>query len=189
MASASAGVGSALPDQTGNSGYGLTTDGTVASWTPVSAGGVTSLAAVGSTPSANGGSIAAQVLTLQPADATHPGLVTTGTQTFAGAKTLSSAPTAPGINGSGTSTATGFVIDTPSIGSGKIFALQKNGFEVMSLASGGDLTCYASIAAGGSGVYTALMTMSGSPSQIKMNSPNGTQFTLTVSNAGALVIT
>ncbi len=49
------------------------------------------LAAVGSTPNANAASIAAdQTLNLQPADATNPGVVTTGTQTFAGAKTFSS---------------------------------------------------------------------------------------------------
>ncbi len=48
------------------------------------------LAAVGSSPNANGATLAAQVLNLQPADATNPGVVTTGTQTFAGLKTLSS---------------------------------------------------------------------------------------------------
>ncbi len=46
------------------------------------------LAAVGSSPSANGASLSGQVLTLQPADATHPGLVTILTQSFAGAKTF-----------------------------------------------------------------------------------------------------
>lgn len=56
--------------------------------TGVNTGDVT-LTAVGSSPSANGASLSGQVLTLQPADATHPGLVTTGTQTFAGDKTLS----------------------------------------------------------------------------------------------------
>ncbi len=47
------------------------------------------LANVGSTPADAGASLAVQVLTLQPADATHPGVVTTGTQTIAGAKTFS----------------------------------------------------------------------------------------------------
>lgn len=51
--------------------------------------GDVTLAAVGSSPSANGASLSGQVLTLQPADATHPGLVTTGSQTFAGSKTFS----------------------------------------------------------------------------------------------------
>lgn len=51
--------------------------------------GDVTLAAFGSTPSANGASLSGQVLTLQPADATHPGGITTGSQTIAGNKTLS----------------------------------------------------------------------------------------------------
>lgn len=51
-----------------------------------------SFAAVGSSPNANGGGISAGVITLQPADGTNPGLVTTGAQTIAGVKTFSSAP-------------------------------------------------------------------------------------------------
>lgn len=47
------------------------------------------LGAVGSTPNANGASLAGQVLTLQPADASSPGVVTTAAQTFAGVKTFS----------------------------------------------------------------------------------------------------
>lgn len=47
------------------------------------------LTSVGSTPNANGASIDAnQNLNLQPADATHPGVISTGTQSIAGAKTL-----------------------------------------------------------------------------------------------------
>jgi hypothetical protein len=52
-------------------------------------GGVDTMGAFGSTPNANGGSIAGTTLTLQPADATNPGGVTTGAQTFAGVKTFS----------------------------------------------------------------------------------------------------
>lgn len=52
--------------------------------------GNVTLTAVGAAPSANGATLSGQALTLQPADATHPGLVTTGTQTFAGSKTFSS---------------------------------------------------------------------------------------------------
>lgn len=48
------------------------------------------LASVGSSPANAGASLAAQVLTLQPADATHGGVVSTTTQTMAGAKTFSS---------------------------------------------------------------------------------------------------
>lgn len=54
--------------------------------------GDVTLAAVGSTPAAAGASLSAQVLTLQPADGSQPGVVTTAAQTFAGIKTFSSVP-------------------------------------------------------------------------------------------------
>ena len=46
------------------------------------------LASVGSSPAAAGASLSGQQLTLQPADATHPGVVSTTTQTFGGQKTF-----------------------------------------------------------------------------------------------------
>lgn len=51
-----------------------------------------SFAAFGSTPNANGGSYSDGVITLQPASASHPGGVTTGSQTLAGTKTFTSNP-------------------------------------------------------------------------------------------------
>ena len=51
--------------------------------------GDVTLAAFGSTPNANGLSIAGQVLNMQPADNTHPGGVSILAQTFAGNKTFS----------------------------------------------------------------------------------------------------
>ena len=50
---------------------------------------VTMIGTFGSTPNADGGVIASNTLTLEPADGTHPGGVSTGTQTFAGQKTFS----------------------------------------------------------------------------------------------------
>jgi hypothetical protein len=50
--------------------------------------GDVTLAAVGAVPSANGASLSGQVLTLQPASSTLPGLVTAGTQSLGGAKTF-----------------------------------------------------------------------------------------------------
>jgi hypothetical protein len=50
--------------------------------------GVTSLSAIGSTANANGATITGSVLNLQPASASFGGVITTGTQTFAGSKTL-----------------------------------------------------------------------------------------------------
>lgn len=56
--------------------------------------GDVTLGAFGSAPDAKGATISGQVITLQPADGTHPGLLTTGTQTIAGAKTFSNTITA-----------------------------------------------------------------------------------------------
>jgi len=67
------------------------------------------LAAVGSSPNSSGASLSTQVLTLQPADGSNPGVLTSGAQTIGGAKTFNVAPTisvftVPGVihnNGSG----------------------------------------------------------------------------------------
>jgi trimeric autotransporter adhesin len=62
----------------------------VASLSGTNTGDVT-LTAVGATPNANGASLSGQALTLQPADSTNPGVLTTGAQTIAGSKTFTSA--------------------------------------------------------------------------------------------------
>ena len=56
--------------------------------------GVTTMAAIGSAPNANGATISGANLNLEPASATYGGVVTTGAQTFAGAKTFSPTLTA-----------------------------------------------------------------------------------------------
>jgi hypothetical protein len=81
-----------LDGSVGTSGQVLTSagPGAVPTWTTVSGGGsgVTTMAAIGSTPNANGASISGSTLTLQPADASFGGVVTTGAQTFEGTKTF-----------------------------------------------------------------------------------------------------
>ena len=57
----------------------------------------TTLGAFGSSPNSNGASVSGQKLSLQPADATNPGGVSTTTQTLAGAKTFSSVLSAVNI--------------------------------------------------------------------------------------------
>jgi hypothetical protein len=68
---------------------------------------VSALGAVGSSPSANGASLTGNTLTLQPADGTHPGLLTSGTQTIGGAKTFSSTVSAPTFDNVGGTTTLG----------------------------------------------------------------------------------
>lgn len=52
--------------------------------------GDVALSAVGATPNADGASLSGQVLTLQPADATHPGALTASAQAISGVKTFMS---------------------------------------------------------------------------------------------------
>jgi len=54
----------------------------------VSGGGSITLSAIGASPNANGATITGSVLNLQPADVANGGVITTGTQTFGGAKTF-----------------------------------------------------------------------------------------------------
>lgn len=55
-----------------------------------SSGGSISLSAIGSSSNANGATLTGTVLNLEPASNSFGGVVTTGTQTFAGAKTMTS---------------------------------------------------------------------------------------------------
>lgn len=61
-------------------------------------GGVTTMAAIGSSPNANGATISGSALTLQPASAAFGGVVTTGVQTFEGVKTFNQALQTPEPN-------------------------------------------------------------------------------------------
>lgn len=63
------------------------------------AGGVSTMAAIGGTPNANGASISGSTLTLQPADGSFGGVVTTGTQTFGGNKTFNGTIVMSGAGG------------------------------------------------------------------------------------------
>lgn len=59
---------------------------------PSGGSGVTTVGAFGSTPNANGASISGSTITLQPANATNPGGLSTGTQDISGAKTFRNGP-------------------------------------------------------------------------------------------------
>lgn len=97
MSSNSAGIGGGLPPQTSDlANYVLATDGQNAFWEAV-AGATITVGTFGSTPTANGATASGSTLTLQPADGTHPGSLTTAAQTLAGVKTFSSVPVAAGL--------------------------------------------------------------------------------------------
>ncbi len=76
-------------------GISISSNGTDTLTIASTSSGDVTLTAFGSSPNANGASLTGQALTLQPADNTHPGGVSTTTQTFAGAKTFSSLVTMP----------------------------------------------------------------------------------------------
>ena len=61
---------------------------TAAVWVKLSTADVLAVTAIGATANANGASVSGSNLTLQPADATNGGVVTSGTQTFGGMKTF-----------------------------------------------------------------------------------------------------
>jgi uncharacterized protein (TIGR02145 family) len=86
------------PNTNGSNGQVLTanTNG-AASWTTVSGGGgggVTTVGSVSGSSNVKGATISGTTITLTPADDTNGGIVTTGVQTFTGAKTFSSTVTA-----------------------------------------------------------------------------------------------
>lgn len=64
--------------------------------------GLTSVSAIGASPNANGMTLTGTTLNLQPASASFGGVVTTGTQTFAGDKTFSGAVAASNLSGTNT---------------------------------------------------------------------------------------
>ena len=78
---------------TGTSSEYLMADGTTSAGTVA-----TTMGSIGASSSVNGGTINSGELNLTPADATYGGVVTTGDQTFAGAKTFSSDIIINGIN-------------------------------------------------------------------------------------------
>ena len=88
------------PNAHGTSGQVLSTTGSgTLAWTTVSGGGISSIGSISGTSNANGGTISGTSLTLTPADGTNGGIVTSGVQTFAGAKTFNNDVTAPSFIG------------------------------------------------------------------------------------------
>ena len=73
---------------TGVTGYTGATGSNGSNGTTGATGSITALSAIGSTPNTNGATLTGTVLNLEPASASFGGVVTTGAQSFAGAKHL-----------------------------------------------------------------------------------------------------
>jgi hypothetical protein len=181
---------SALPDQTGNSGKFLTTDGSDASWATVTSG-VNALAAVGSAPAAEGASISGTTLTLQPADATHPGVVSDTTQSLKGAKTFVTNPIK--LDDGGTNIC--LLGGTAGLNNGLWLGVTPGGtnYSVLTFApglylnaqTGGAVHFMVNNAEAGSISATVLdLTSLGAGGSIKLKSPDGTTYTATIANGG-----
>jgi hypothetical protein len=88
--------------------------GSIPGWEPIASnaaylaalGAVLTMGPFGSTPNANGGVIAATILNLEPADATHPGGISIVAQSFGGAKTFVTSISTPVSLLTGSSTGT-----------------------------------------------------------------------------------
>ena len=185
-----------LPSQVGNSGKYLTTDGSVASWATVSASGVTTMAAVGSSPSANGASISGATLTLQPADATHPGVVTAAAQAIAGVKTFSSQvectgdlTTAAAFSAViGTSFGGAFAgLGYAGVGVGTIFCYTDGtNVGINTPGAAGNVVIKNQFGGQPYNLTPTSLDMSGmgAGGSIKLKSPDGTTYTITVANGG-----
>jgi hypothetical protein len=131
-------------------------------------GGIATFGAFGSAPSANGATVSGTVATLQPADATHPGGITIGAQTIAGAKTFT---------GTTTFGPAGSTLAISNDGDGDAL--------ITIVGAPGSLAIRTLIGAGGAVVT---LELKGDASSIILYSPNGTKYGVSVSNAGALVV-
>lgn len=163
-------------------------------------GGVLSLSAIGSTPNANAGTITGTVLNLEPASVNFGGVVTTGTQTFAGDKTLTGSLYGIGLSMTGTS---GDIIGSVATTGKALRGTATTGFGVYASATTGTAIYGESTGIGGAGINgtagngiggyflnnatgfaTLYVTNNGSGNLASFSNSAGTKFT--INNAGNL---
>ena len=182
---------SALPDQTGNNGKFLTTDGSSASWGTPASGFITSIGAPAAA-NTNGLSVSGAALSSTPADATHPGHVTTGTQTFAGDKTFTGELVVKGaISGD-----TGAYLGSPFggfyglagfVGAVGGYLLITDGNDAYLNAPTSARTIIFRVANATKMIMSGTSldaTGFGNGGSIKLKSPDGTTYTATIANGG-----
>jgi hypothetical protein len=158
------------------------------------------LSAIGSTPNANAATLTGQVLNLEPASASFGGVVTTGTQTFAGDKTLTGSLYGIGLSMTGTS---GDIIGSVATSGKAIRGTATTGFGVYASATTGTAIYGESTGTGGAGINgtagngiggyflnnatgfaTLYVTNNGSGNLANFSNSAGTKFT--INNAGNL---
>ncbi len=96
----------AIKNATAMTGSTLVTDTLTGKVGISSTSHIVSFAPVGAVPNANGASVTANVITLQPADGTNPGILTSIAQTIGGNKTLTGTITASNLSGTNTGNVT-----------------------------------------------------------------------------------
>ena len=154
-------------------------------------GGSISLAAIGSTPNANAATLTGTVLNLEPASASFGGVVTTGTQTFAGAKTFSSAVTALSYNvfdGSQTITkvnTSDLQFNASSAGSTILFRVA--GDERMRITANGNTAFGSTTATSRLSVGNKLLMWDATPTGASASTEMGYLFNTTSQPAGSFV--
>lgn len=179
-------------------GYILTLVSGTPAWVANSGGAApTSIGALdGQSPNAMGLTIASNVLYAQSASATVPGMVNTGTQSFAGSKTFNSSITSPGLIMGQIATPA-----TPSAGfddlyfksDGNLYSLNSSGIENLIGGSSGTSSSYVSAYGqiGQGSTNTAVLrygsnTVVGSDITYASSSVNGDSFTIVNTGTYAL---
>ena len=206
--SASTGMGGLLPRQAGvTSGWALVTDGTEASWASVGGGASLILGAVGSAPNADGATYDSGTgdFNLEPADATHPGVLTSSTQTIGGDKTFLDdiLPNDDGTTQSLGSTTKRWL--AASFVTGYFRSLKDEANTGNVLVSGAFIDSCAALntTLGGGELHLQIagstkanllpttfdFTGLGNGGSIKLKSPDGTTYTATIANGGTWSIT
>lgn len=181
----------------GTAGKVLTANGTTVapSW-ETAAGGVSAVGAIGSTPNANAATITGTTLNLEPASATYGGIVTTGTQTIAGAKTFTGSMA---VNRA--ADAVQLYVQGHSTQTSKIFEVYNSGFTTLaSIDNTGNLYSRGSTTqlSGGTNTSAAFISQQGNPSSVGRvrlgntdaigwrNAANSADYTLILDSANTL---
>lgn len=150
----------------GTAGKVLTSAGTTLAptWETPTGGGVNTMGAIGSSPNANAATISGSTLNLEPASATYGGIVTTGTQTIAGAKTFTGSMA---INRA--ADAVQLYVQGHSTQTSKIFEVYNSGFtSLASINNSGDLYTRGSTTqlSGATTTTGAVITQTANPSTV-----------------------